>query len=570
MDLKELIAAAKGEKPVDCLFTNARIINVFSNEIISSHIAVSGGFIVGIGDYPAIKTVDLKNRYVAPGFIDAHVHIESSMTSVAEFAKAIVCKGTTTVIADPHEIANVMGTAGLDYMLQASENLPVNIFFTLPSCVPATNMETAGADLSPEIIKPYLKHTRIVGLGEMMNFPGVIFRDDAVIQKITDTLAHNKPVDGHSPGLTGKDLNAYIAAGILSDHECISADEALEKLRLGMHIMIREGTGAKNLDDLLSVVNEKTAHRIMWCTDDRHPDDICKEGHVDFIIRKAIASGLDPITAIQIGTINPARYFGQKKLGAIAPGRKADLVVFTDLQNINAEEVYTSGQLVAAGGNVIKEGISNGLAHCPSTMNVKTGAFDFTIPAEKEKIRIIELVSGQVITRQRIDRVTITDQLAVSDSSRDILKIAVIERHKGTGNIGKAFVSGFGLTSGALASSVAHDSHNIIVVGTCDEDMIAAVRRIVEMNGGLAVVDDQKVVADIPLPIAGLMSTKPLKDVRSRIDIMINAARALGASVSDPFMSLSFLALPVIPELKLTDKGLFDVNQFTHVSLFID
>lgn len=570
MDLKELIAAAKGEQPVDCLFTNARIINVFSGEIIFGHIAVSGGYIVGIGDYQAEKTVDLKNRYVSPGLIDAHVHIESSMTSVAEFAKAVVCKGTTTVVADPHEIANVMGTAGIDYMLQSSENLPMNIFFTLSSCVPATNMETAGAVLGPDALKPYLNHERIVGLGEMMNFPGVLFGDDVVIQKIKDTLSQNKPVDGHAPGLTGKDLNAYIAAGILSDHECTTAEEAMEKLRRGMHIMIREGTGAKNLKDLLPVINDKTADRIMWCTDDRHPGDICEQGHIDFMIRTAIQNGIDPITAIRVGTINPVQYFRLKQVGAIAPGKRADMVVFSNLKNITAEEVYTSGRRVALEGKLNGDDFSTVSVSCPSMMNVKAGSFDFTIRAEKNKIRVIELVPEQIITRQAVYDAKIENGLVVADTSADILKIAVVERHKGTGNIGKAFVSGFGLKKGAIASSVAHDSHNIIVVGTCDEDMKVAVERIIEMNGGLAAVNEQRVIADLPLPIAGLMSSAPLETVRSQMDAMINAAIAMGASVPDPFMILSFLALPVIPELKLTDRGLFDVNQFAYVSLFAD
>jgi len=570
MNLKELIAAAKGEQPVDCLFTNARIINVFSGEIISGHIAVFGGYFVGIGDYPAQETVDLKNRYVAPGFIDAHVHIESAMTSVSEFARAVVCRGTTTVVADPHEIANVMGTAGIDYMLQASENLPMNVFFTLPSCVPATNMETAGAVLGPDALKPFLDHDRIVGLGEMMNFPGVIFRDDAVIQKIKDTLAHQKPVDGHAPGLTGKDLNAYTAAGITRDHECTTPDEAMKKLRLGMQLMIREGTGAKNLKDLLPVINEKTASRVMWCTDDRHPGDICEQGHIDFIIRTAIQNGIDPITAIQIATVNPARYFGLAQLGAIAPGKRADMVVFSDLQNIAAEQVYSSGRLVAADGKLIETVVSSGSVSCPSAMNVKPDSIDFAIPAKKEKIRVIELVPEQIITRQAVHEAKVENGFVISDTSADILKIAVVERHKGTGNIGKAFVSGFGIKKGAIAGSVAHDSHNIIVVGTCDEDMKTAVERIIEMNGGLTAVCDRKVTAELPLPIAGLMSAAPLETVRNQMDAMINAVRVMGTSVPDPFMILSFLALPVIPELKLTDRGLFDVNQFTHVSLFVD
>ncbi len=569
MKPENLIAAAKGDVPADLLFVNCRIVNVFSGEIITGSVAVSDGYIAGIGDYPAEKTVDLKNRFLCPGFIDSHVHIESSMTSVAEFAKAVVCKGTTTVVADPHEIANVMGCAGIDYMLRSAENLPVNIFFTLPSCVPATAMETAGAMLDADTLASFLTRDRIVALAEMMNFPGVIFRDPSVLKKIRNAFAAGKPVDGHSPGLSGKDLNAYIAAGISSDHECISAAEAMEKLRAGMHIMIREGTGAKNLKDLLPVVNEKTAHRIMWCTDDRHPDDICDEGHIDFIIRKAIQSGLDPVTAIQIGTVNPARYFGRKHLGAIAPGRKADMVVFSDLDHPLPEAVYTSGALTASGGEIVSGIDFPDALDCPSAMNVNAGGIDFSIFADTEKIRVIELLPGQVVTRQREDRVTVKDGMAVSDTSRDILKIAVIERHKATGNIGKAFVSGFGFKKGAIASSVAHDSHNIIVVGTNDPDMEIAVARIIEMNGGLTAACNGKVIAELPLPIAGLMSDKPLETVRSLMDTMLRAVQEMNATVPDPFMLLSFLALPVIPELKITDRGLFDVNQFAHVPLFV-
>jgi adenine deaminase len=541
---------------------------VFSGEIVCGHIAVSGGFIAGIGDYPARETVDLKNRYVCPGFIDAHVHIESSMTSVAQFANAVACRGTTTVVADPHEIANVMGAAGIDYMLRASENLPVNVFFTLPSCVPATTMETAGAVLDAKAIQPYLAHKRVVGLGEMMNFPGVLCQDAAVMRKINDAHDFHKPVDGHAPGLSGKALNAYIAAGILSDHECISADEAMEKLRAGMHIMIREGTGAKNLDALLPVVNEKTAHRIMWCTDDRHPDDICEQGHIDFMIQKAVAFGLSPVAALQIATHHPARYFGLNRLGAIAPGYKADMVVFSDIIRPAAESVYAGGILVAADGRLNPTVDFGKTLDCPSTMNVKSGSIDLTIKAEGDNIRVISLVPGQIITRRQIVPVNQVAGYAVADTDRDILKIAVIERHRGSGNIGKGFVSGFGLKKGAIAGSVAHDSHNIIVAGTNDNDMKTAVNRVIEMNGGLAAACDGKISAELPLPIAGLMSDQPMDIVRGKMDALIHAAHGFGSAVPDPFMTLSFLALPVIPELKLTDRGLFDVNQFQHVPLF--
>ena len=569
MNIKKLITAARGGVPVDCLFINARIINVFSGEVIDDSIAVHDGHIVGFGDYPARRTIDLKGRYVAPGLIDAHVHIESSMTSVPEFARAVVPKGTTTVVADPHEIANVMGVEGIRYMLAASENASMNVLFTLPSCVPATSMETAGAVLDAESLRPFLDHERIVGLGEMMNFPGVIGGDADVIQKILNTLARHKPVDGHAPGLTGKALNAYLAAGIASDHECTNVSEAMEKLRRGMHIMIREGTGARNLRDLLPVVNEKTAHQLMWCTDHRHPQDIMDAGHIDFMIRTAIASGIDPVTAIRIGTLNPARYFGLHQLGAIAPGRKADMVIFSNLEQFEAEQVYVGGRLTAENGRMIPDRDVQEAATCPSAMNVKPGPIDFSIPAQTENIRVMTLIPGQIVTGQTVVPARIENELAVSDPARDILKLAVVERHKGTGNVGKGFVAGFGLQKGALASSVAHDSHNIIVVGATDEDMAAAVRGVIDMNGGLVVVSDGRILARLPLPIAGLMSLSTLESVRHQMDDLIRAAHALGVRVPDPFMILSFLALPVIPELKLTDKGLFDVLKFKHVPLFM-
>ncbi|RJP84932.1 MAG: adenine deaminase [Desulfobacteraceae bacterium] len=570
MHLKNLIVAARGELPVDCLFINARIINVFSGEIISGSIAVHDGHFVGFGDYPACRTVDLKGRFVAPGLIDAHVHIESSMTSVAEFARAVLPRGTTAVVADPHEIANVMGVDGIHYMLAASENLPMNVLFSLPSCVPATAMETAGAVLDAESLRPFLSHERIVALGEMMNFPGVIGGDDYVIQKIHDARLHRKPLDGHAPGLTGKPLSAYVSSGISSDHESTNVMEAMEKLRSGMHLMIREGTGAKNLKDLLPIVNAKTAHQIMWCTDDRHPQDICDQGHIDFMIRTAIDSGIDPVTAIRIGTLNPARYFGLHRLGGIGPGRKADMVVFSDLHRFEAEQVYAAGQLVAENGRMVLDATAHEPVSVPSTMNVKPGPIDFSIPAQTENTRVMSLIPGQIVTGQQVVPALIEKGAAVSDPARDILKIAVVERHKGTGNVGKGFVSGFKLQKGALASSVAHDSHHIIVVGVTDADMITAVRRIIAMGGGLAVVCDGKILEDLPLPVAGLMAMEPLDIVRTQSDALIHAAHALGVRIPDPFMTLSFLALPVIPELKITDKGLFDVIQFKHVPLFAD
>ncbi len=570
MTLDEIIKSARGEKEADILLTNVRIINVFSGEIVDGDIAVAGGYIVGFGSYPAKRTVNMEKRFVCPGFIDSHFHIESSMTCITEFARAVIPFGTTTIIADPHEIANVLGADGINYMLQSSENQPMNIYFTLSSCVPATEMETSGARLDADALSPFMSNDRIVALAEMMNFPGVIHRDPEVLKKIEMAKIHRKPVDGHAPGLTGKDLNAYIAAGISSDHECITAREAKEKLDAGMHIMIREGTAAKNLLSLIPIINEKSSKRIMWCTDDRHPHDILEEGHIDSMVRRAIKSGIDPVVAIQMATINPAEYFGIKDIGAIGPGRRADLLVFSDIHNLQIEQVYTSGILVAENNQMSPEIRKPVSIPSKPSMNVKLDAIDFSITAKSNHIRVIDVVPDQVITAQSVLEVCVSENNAIADVSRDILKIAVIERHHGSGNIGKGFVRGFGLKKGALSSSVAHDSHNIIVVGTNDEDMKTAVEAVVKMGGGLAASCDSKICATLPLPIAGLMSQEPVYAVREKLDKLFEVARDFGATLNDPFMVLSFLALPVIPELKITDKGLVDVKQFCIVPLFAD
>jgi adenine deaminase len=569
MTLNEIIRAAHGEKPVDLLLTNSQVVNVFSGEIVPAAIAIANGVIVGFGQYEAKKTVDLNGHYVAPGFIDSHVHIESSMTCVSEFARAVLVHGTTTVAADPHEIANVLGASGIEYMLQSAEQQPVNIYFTLPSCVPATDMETAGARLSAEDLEPFFKNERIVALAEMMNYPGVIYRDPQVLAKIKTARQQKRPIDGHGPGLKGKQLFAYISAGIQSDHECTTAQEAKEKLMAGMHIMIRQGTGARNLQALLPVVNEKTARRMMWCTDDRHPHDLIAEGHIDSIVREAIASGLDAVLAIQMATLNPAEYFGLHHLGAIGPGKQADLVVFEDLKKLVIDQVYSRGILTAEEGKIRPDIQAPVSATVPRSMQIDPSSVDFTIPAEKNRIRVIEIVPDQLITHQRIEQIPVKNNRAVSDPSRDLLKIMVVERHKGTGNIGKGYVSGFGLKRGALASSVAHDSHNIIIVGTTDADMQTALEAVVKMGGGLAAVMDGRILASLALPIAGLMSLEPVRTVKDQLDHLIKIAHDMGTALKDPFMTLSFLALPVIPELKLTDKGLIDVNKFEAVSLFV-
>jgi adenine deaminase len=569
MEPNSIITAARGDAPVDLLLVNAKIINVFSGRVIDGSIAVNNGYIVGFGDYDAAERMDMKGRYVAPGFIDSHVHIESSMTCVTEFARAVSPLGTTTVVADPHEIANVLGAAGIDYMLQSAEGQPMDCLFALPSCVPATDMETAGARLNAGDLAPFFTHPRIVALAEMMNYPGVIFTDAEVMAKLALACSHHRTMDGHAPGLSGRHLFAYAAAGIASDHECTRADEALEKLELGMHIMVREGTCARNLDDLFSVIGANTWHRMMWCTDDRHPHDLLAEGHVDAVMRKAVAKGLDPLTAIRMGTINPADYFSIKDAGAIAPGRKANLVIFSDLSDIRAEQVFYMGRPVAENGSLLPTVLRPAPVAVPPSMRLDPRHLDFSIAAKGMRVRVIRAIADQVVTRCEIMAVAEKEGHAVADVARDMIKLAVVDRYTGQAHTGKGFVTGLGLKRGAIASSVAHDSHNIIVAGPTDADMKAAVTAVVEMGGGLAAVGGGKVLASLPLPVAGLMSDQPVETVRRQMDRMITAAEELGAGLSDPFMTLGFLALPVIPDLKLTDRGLVDVTRFEIVPLFV-
>ncbi len=564
MELEPLIAVARGEQPADLLLKNAQLVNVLSGEVHPADIAIWGGRIVGLGPYPAHGTVDLGGRFVCPGFLDAHVHLESSMVQPAEFARAVVPHGTTGVICDPHEIANVLGGDGVRYILDAGADLPLQVYVMAPSCVPATHLETAGAELTVAEIAELLKHERVLGLAEMMNYPGVLLRVPAVLEKLR--IAGDRPIDGHAPGLTGPDLNAYIAAGIRSDHECTTLDEAREKLRRGMHLFIREGTTARNLHALLPLVTPANAPLCHWCTDDRHPDTLLSEGHVDDLVRQAIAGGMDPVTAIQMATINTARYFGLRDVGAVAPGFRADLLVLSDLSAVRVDLVFAAGKMAAREGAYLRPVVP--VPPPGNPVRVDVAALDLTIPAGEGPARVIGVIPNQIVTDDLRLEPTLTDGQVASDPARDLLKIAVIERHRGTGQVGLGLVQGMGLKRGAIASSVAHDSHNLVVIGAEDAEMRAAIAAVVEMGGGQVVVADGQVQAACPLPIAGLMSDRPLKEVRDRVAALTGAAHALGCTLPDPLMTMSFLALPVIPALKLTDKGLVDVNRFDLVPLF--
>jgi len=551
--LARLISVAKGEAPADRLLANAKIINVFTGEIEGGNIAIYGDRIAGIGDYQAKEVVDVGGRYIAPGLINGHIHPESSMLDIGQYARAVVPHGTTTLVTDLHEIANVGGLEGIKYVLERARRLPFNLFLMAPSCVPATDMETSGAKLGPEEIRRILKWPECLGLGEVMNFPGVISGGEAVLKKIE--LAKGKIIDGHAPGLTGKALSAYIAAGIYSDHESVSLNEAKEKLSQGMFIMLREGSSEKNLEALLPLVTDRTWQRCMFVVDDRTGADLLKDGDIDAVVRKAIGLGLDPVRAIQLATINTAGYFRREGLGGIAPGYFADLIVLGDLPELQIDMVFYRGKLVAEGGKPLfptPQTTDQGL-----TDSVKIKPFSLEAlrlsPSGGAEL-IIEVVPGQIITRKRMEKLT-----SIPDIERDILKLVVVERHRATGNIGVGLVGGFGLKRGALASSIAHDSHNIIAVGASDEDIFAAVKEILRLHGGLVAVGGGKILASLALPVAGLLSDEPLETVVNKLERLEKVAVELGSKLDSPFATLSFLALPVIPEIRLTDRGIVEV-----------
>jgi adenine deaminase len=569
MEISTLIKVARGEEPADLLLKNAKVVNVFSGEIEETSIAIAHSRVVGLGDYPAQRIIDLKGAYVCPGFIDAHVHIESAMVPPYEFARAVVPHGTTSVIIDPHEIANVLGVEGIRYMLEAAKYTPFSVYVMVPSCVPATHLETNGGVLRWSDLIEFKDDPWVVGLGEMMNYPGVLMRDESVLDKLRAFA--DRRIDGHAPGVHGRDLEGYVAAGIGSDHECTTVEEAREKIRLGMYVMLREASNARNLKTLLPLITPKNARRCLFVTDDRFPNDLIDEGHIDFIVRTAIREGLDPITAIQIATLNAAEYFGLHDRGAITPGRRADLAVFDDFNNLKIKKVFRGGQLVADNGRIISGEEDRPRPMLRNSMNINWAKVDLRIPVDGHtSARVIQVVPDQLVTRESIDRVKVDDGYAVADPSRDILKMVVIERHHGTGNVGHAFVRGFKLRKGAIGSSVAHDSHNVIIAGASDDDMMSAARAIASMQGGFVAVADGRILARVPLPIAGLMSDQPLERVREDMDRLNAATKSLGCDMHAPFMALSFLALPVIPDLKLTDRGLVDVNKFDFVDLLVD
>lgn len=554
---QRIIAVAAGREKADLVLKNAKYLNVFSNEFLCGDIAVANGLIAGVGKYDGKTEIDVSGKLVLPGFIDAHIHLESSMVTPAEFAKAVVAHGTTTVITDPHEITNVMGIDGVEYMIQASQNLPIDVHFMMPSCVPATEIDESGAELDCKDIDLYLDNKKVLGLAEMMNYVGVINGDKNVLSKIVTSQAHHKKIDGHAPELSGNDLNAYIAAGVYSDHECSTFENALEKLRKGQFIMIREGTAAHNLKALMPLLTQQYYSRCMFATDDKHPSDLLYGGHIDYIVKQALKNGADPIVALKTATHHAARYFLLNNKGAIASGYLADIVVVDNLEDFNVETVFKRGKLVFDGE--VKDfsvpTVDEKLAEkCFDTFHL-----DSVTPSSFKvdgKLGLIGLVGGELLTRNlgTADKV---------DVENDILKIACIERHKGTNHIGVGYVKGYSLKSGAVATSVAHDSHNIITVGCNDDDIAVAVNAIKDSKGGIAVVENGKIKALLELPIAGLMSDEPLTTVNEKLENAKLSAYELGADKSiDPFMTLSFLSLPVIPSLRITTKGVFDAENW--------
>ncbi len=567
--MSNIINVARGLEKADLVIKNASVVNVLSEEIYKADIAVANGLIAGIGkDYCGEKEIDVNGAFVCPSFIDGHVHIESTMMLPDEFAKVVLPAGTTTVVTDPHEISNVFGLHGISFMHEAAKDLPLSFYTMLPSCVPATPFETSGFDLNAYDLALLIDKPWVLGLAEMMNFTGVLNQDKNVMAKLELAKYKNKQIDGHAPYLKGKDLCAYVSSGVKSDHECTNPEEAIEKLRAGMYIMIREGTAAKDLDALIPVLKTYNTRKCIFVTDDRHPSDL-KE-HINGMVRRAVEAGLDPIKAIQIASLNTAEYFGLRNLGAVAPGYRADLLVLPDLKTFKPDVVLKDGKIVARNGKAeIPTRKDDFLSMMRGSVNVKwITPEDFKIEAKSSKVRALEVIPHQLITKSIVSEISIEDGNAVSNVDTDTLKICVIERHRASGNIGKGFVKGFNLKSGAIASTVAHDSHNMIVIGTNDFDMYTAAVALIKAQGGKVVVNDGKILSEFQLPIAGLMSDKDFDFVLNKCEELNAAAHSIGCSIDDPFMTMGFLSLPVIPELKITDKGIFDTQKFDFVDIF--
>ena len=569
--LREQVAAATGSKKAELVLKNAQIVNVFTQSVETGDIAIEGGYIVGIGNYEGITEKDLGGAYVCPGFLDGHIHIESSMTSPGEFERAVVPHGTIAVITDPHEIANVAGTAGIRFMMQSAQKLDLDVYFMLPSCVPATDLDESGAELLARDLEPFYADEKVLGLAEMMNAFGVTHGDKGCFEKLVQARSLKKAIDGHAPALSGKELNAYVTAGIRSDHECSDFEEAKEKFARGQWIMIRQGTAAKNLKALMGMFEDPYYQRCLLVTDDKHPGDLIRIGHIDAIIREAVSMGADPIRAIRMGTLNAAAYFGLHDMGAVAPGYKADLAVFDDLRTLNVKQVYKGGKLVAENGKMLHQKEKN----TDWSTEIKERVFHsfHRVPITVEELqlkettgthqRVIDMVAHELITKERIEEWKELPGVAPGvDISRDIVKLAAIERHKNTGHVGLGFLGKYGLKKGAVATSIGHDSHNLVIAGVTDEDMVLAGNRVIENGGGLAIALEGKVLADLPLPIGGLMADEPVEVVDEKLEHMKKLSVELGISEDiDAFMTLAFISLPVIPKLRLNTYGVVDVEK---------
>ena len=569
--LREQVAAATGSKKAELVLKNAQIVNVFTQSVETGDIAIEGGYIVGIGNYEGITEKDLGGAYVCPGFLDGHIHIESSMTSPGEFERAVVPHGTIAVITDPHEIANVAGTAGIRFMMQSAQKLDLDVYFMLPSCVPATDLDESGAELLARDLEPFYADEKVLGLAEMMNAFGVTHGDKGCFEKLVQARSLKKAIDGHAPALSGKELNAYVTAGIRSDHECSDFEEAKEKFARGQWIMIRQGTAAKNLKALMGMFEDPYYQRCLLVTDDKHPGDLIRIGHIDAIIREAVSMGADPIRAIRMGTLNAAAYFGLHDMGAVAPGYKADLAVFDDLRTLNVKQVYKGGKLVAEKGKMLHQKEKN----TDWSTEIKERVFHsfHRVPITVEELqlkettgthqRVIDMVAHELITKERIEEWKELPGVAPGvDISRDIVKLAAIERHKNTGHVGLGFLGKYGLKKGAVATSIGHDSHNLVIAGVTDEDMVLAGNRVIENGGGLAIALAGKVLADLPLPIGGLMADEPVEVVDEKLEHMKKLSVELGISEDiDAFMTLAFISLPVIPKLRLNTYGVVDVEK---------